>query len=33
MLGLAILCQLGALTVSQYKTWGAVVKANNIRAD
>ncbi len=25
--------QLGALTVSQYKTWGEVVKANNIRAD
>ena len=25
--------QLGALTSSQYKTWGEVVKANNIRAD
>ena len=25
--------QLGALTRSQYKTWGEVVKANNIRAD
>jgi tripartite-type tricarboxylate transporter receptor subunit TctC len=25
--------QLGALTRSQYKTWGDVVKANNIRAD
>jgi tripartite-type tricarboxylate transporter receptor subunit TctC len=25
--------QLGALTRDQYKTWGAVVKANNIRAD
>jgi tripartite-type tricarboxylate transporter receptor subunit TctC len=25
--------QLGALTQSQYKTWGDVVKANNIRAD
>jgi len=25
--------QLGALTSSQYKTWGDVVKANNIRAD
>jgi tripartite-type tricarboxylate transporter receptor subunit TctC len=25
--------QLGALTREQYKTWGEVVKANNIRAD
>ena len=25
--------QLGALTRSQHTTWGAVVKANNIRAD
>lgn len=25
--------QLGAMTRDQYKTWGAVVKANNIRAD